>query len=667
MNAKLLGRLALLAAVALAGCRSRRGADANAPPAGPLRIVVMDPLADKLTGDCTRHYAQRKYDELGRFLEKRLGRAVLLAHSESLANVLRLNPGKVHAMIGKESIVAADALQAGVPVGRIACLTGQDGKTTTSGTFVVRAADPAQGLSDLAGRKILFGPREDVERHGAALAMLAVAGVPVPRPVPTSASDNAAALEVMDQAADAAVISTYSLPRLAACGVVAEGDLRPVGTTAPVPFVTVFVTDHLPPEPRRRLLDALLAMKQDPALLEAMESKDGFVAVRPGRNWTDWRGPGRDALSDDVPEKLPEKPAFLWREPMTGVGLSGVAATDTHVLVADKDEPQKHDVWRCLRAADGLELWSLACPAAGKLDYSNSPRANPVICDDGLAYLLGAFGDLHCVRLASGKPLWQTNLARQFGAKLTQWGLCSTPLVVDDKLIVNPGAKDASLVALDRKTGKVIWKSPGRQSAYASFILAAPGGVRQVIGYDATTLGGWDPASGRRLWTLVPKEEGDFNVPTPVFVDGRLLLATENNGTRLYAFDAAGRIVTKPLARNDDLAPDAQTPVVLGRRAFGCCGDLFCLDLAGGLKTLWKAEDGAFEDYAALIAGNGRLLMLTVDGQLLLVRADAGKYQLISRLKLYGQEETEIFSHPALVGQRLYVRNDNSIACVLLR
>jgi outer membrane protein assembly factor BamB len=134
--------------------------------------------------------------------------------------------------------------------------------------------------------------------------------------------------------------------------------------------------------------------------------------------------------------------------------------------------------------------------------------------------------------------------------------------------------------------------------------------VRQVIGYDATTLGGWDVETGRRLWTLVPEEQGDFNVPTPVYGDGKLLVTTENNGTRLYAFDATGRIVPEPRARNDALAPDTQTPVVLGGRAFGCCGKLFCLDLARGLKTVWEAEGRWFQDYGALLAGNGRLLLL---------------------------------------------------------
>ena len=379
--------------------------------------------------------------------------------------------------------------------------------------------------------------------------------------------------------------------------------------------------------------------------------------------WTDWRGPDRDALSRYVPRRLPARARFLWRRPLSGVALSGIAATSRYVIVADKDEQAARDVWRCLDADTGEEIWSLKYPAAGEMDYSNSPRASPVI-HDGLVYLLGAFGDLHCLRLAGGDVVWKTNIVQAFSAELAMWGCCATPLIVDDKLIVNPGAADAAVVALDRRTGAVLWEAPGRPGAYSSFIVGSFGGVRQIVGYDSVSLGGWDVRTGRRLWELLPEIEGDFNVPTPVNVDGKLLLATENNGTRLYGFDAHGRIIPKPLAENLDLTPDASTPVVYNGKVFGCSGGLYCLDLADGLKTLWQAEDDGFDDYASLIAGNGRVLVTSVDGQLLLIDAAAGEYLLASRLRLF--EDVEIWSHPALVGNRLYVRNQSAAYCLLL-
>jgi outer membrane protein assembly factor BamB len=249
--------------------------------------------------------------------------------------------------------------------------------------------------------------------------------------------------------------------------------------------------------------------------------------------------------------------------------------------------------------------------------------------------------------------------------------MTATPLVVDDKLIVNPGAKDASLVALDRKTGEIVWKSPGAAAAYASPIINNFNGQRQVVAYDTDSLGGWDVITGERVWKIIPEKTGDYNVPTPIALGDKLLVATENNSTRLYDFKGRGyqgavRVVDKPQHRFDDLAPDMITPVAYDGMVF--CphnANLYCLD-AKTLELLWQQRDMAFYRYASLVAGNGHVMIMTLDGELLLVRADHTKYQLTARLRLFDDQQTEVWSHPALVQGRLYVRNECSINCLVL-
>ena len=233
---------------------------------------------------------------------------------------------------------------------------------------------------------------------------------------------------------------------------------------------------------------------------------------------------------------------------------------------------------------------------------------------------------------------------------------------------MNPGAKKASVVALDRLTGKVIWKTPGQPAAYAPFVLANMRGRRHIIGYDATSLGGWNIDSGKRIWTVTPPEKDDFNVPTPIAVNDRLLVATENNSTRLYDFLYPSRMIrNRPRADFPDLAPDMITPVVHNQLVFGCHDShLYCLD-PNTLKLLWKAQDESYYRFATLIAGNGRVLITTIDGELLLVRADRKKYELISRLQVLTGEETEVWSHPAITEGRLYIRDKSSITCLLLK
>jgi outer membrane protein assembly factor BamB len=298
------------------------------------------------------------------------------------------------------------------------------------------------------------------------------------------------------------------------------------------------------------------------------------------------------------------------------------------------------------------------------MEFTNVPRAAPVI-HGGFAYLLGAFGDLHCVSVEGSRIVWRRNLIKEFNAKLPTWGMCSSPLLVDDMLVVNPGAPDASLVALGLYTGETLWQTPGEPAGYGSLILGAFGGVRQIVGHDATSLAGWDPNTGKRLWTLLPARKGDFNVPTPLDIDGRLLVATENNGARLYDFDANGRIHPIPIAQNRRLTPDTSTPVAIDGLLFGCFRGFHCLNLHDSLNTLYTSDgSGAFNDYAALIAGNGHVLAITVKGELILLKAAREAFTPLARLRLF--EDTEVWSHPALIGNRLYIRSMKEICCFLL-
>jgi len=266
--------------------------------------------------------------------------------------------------------------------------------------------------------------------------------------------------------------------------------------------------------------------------------------------------------------------------------------------------------------------------------------------------------------LADGKLVWKLNILSKFGGERTAWGTCSSPLIADGKLIINPGGPQAALVALEPESGEVVWKSPGEKHAFASFIAGEFGGRRQLVGYDAASLGGWDVATGRRLWRITPEYEGDFNVPTPIATHGQLLVTTENNGTRLFKFGEGGKAHSQPLAWHEQLAPDTSTPVVLGDRVFGVWGGrLFCLD-ARDLKTLWIGRDRSLHQYASLIASpahGGRLLVTTLSGELLLVDAAANEFRVISREQVF--EGGESMAHPAVANERIYVRSHGGLIC----
>lgn len=633
---------------------------------GPLHLVVMDPLALQLSCTCVPGTGQRRYDQLAKHLEAALGRPVRITFDESLVLALEQVGGAAHLIIGKDSVVRFDAARRNLALRPLAALTDRAGATELKGVFLVRQNSPAKTPADLAGKTVALGPPEDEEAHGAARRALAAAKVGAN--FKNLGSLDAAALALHDGKADAAVVSDFLPPLLEGCGKLDKGSVRVLAASDPVPFIRVFATAAVNAALEKRIADALAAVGKSPTLLAALESKTGFVSLRPEpvMEWADWRGPGRKGFLPQLPRRLPAQPKRLWSAPLTGPAMAGPAATAQFVLVPDKTADARRDLFRCLKAANGKEVWRLEYDAPDELDYSNAPRAMPVI-HDGLAYLQGALGHLHCVELATGKVIWKAHLFDDFRAARLTWGASVSPLVVEDKLILAPGAKEAAVVALDRRTGKVLWKTPGHAAAYSAFIHGNFGGVPQLIGYDVAGLGGWEPKTGRRLWELVPPDGADFNVTTPVVVDGQLLLAAENNATRLHRFGADGKLLSAPAHKNKELAPDTCTPAVVNGKVFATAyGELFCLDLHAGLKTLWREANDLFHDHVTLIAGPNRVLVWTIGGDLLLLDATADRYQVISHLRPFPGKVVDSMAHPAFVGDRIYLRSPKELLCLRL-
>jgi outer membrane protein assembly factor BamB len=340
-----------------------------------------------------------------------------------------------------------------------------------------------------------------------------------------------------------------------------------------------------------------------------------------------------------------------------------LAATRGQVIVSDRELNDTADAFRCLDANSGAELWSVIIPAAGHLDFGNSPRATPLI-DGEFVYLASAFGEIQCVKRSKGEVVWDVDLHADFKPETElPWGMCASPLIVEGNLIVNPGAKDASLAALNAKTGAVVWKSPGAGAAYGSFLAGRFGGRLQIIGHDAASLGGWDAKTGKRIWRLAHRGSKEFGVSTPVAVGDRLLVASENDGTRLFRFSNDGKIDPHPIATNEDLAPDSHTPVVVGQRVFGVWSDLFCLDHTKGLSAVWRGEDKAFGQYASILASPDRVLVVGLNGELVLLSATDSKLRILGRSQIFADDHG-VYSHPALVGNHLYIRGSTEIVCV---
>lgn len=709
-NCRILSCWALLA-VLLTTAPLQATADDAKSAAEPISMVVMDPLALPLSCPCVAGYAQRKYEVLGDYLSKELGRPVEITFAESIKNALdKENVDDVHLIIGKDSVVRAQGEKHKYEPSLLARLVGKDGNVNQTGLIVVRSADPAKKLSDLNGYRILFGPPECDEKFAAARELLEEAGVDMPAEkdaeISHACSDGACMIiDWGDKIRGAAVISSYAAPLLEGCGTIKKGDLRVIGETKPVPFVAAFATNSLSQEDQKKVQEALLKAGKAPGMLAALETMLGFVpedfkpivptkplikaAEKPAatqqpadeakksadvrspttRAWPGWLGPERNGRVEWLPDSLPATLDIVWSRPFLRPGMGGLAATDRHVFVGDRDAANRADVFRCLDAASGEERWSITQPAMGQLDYDNLPRATPLLYQDKVLFF-GAFGDLVCAEIETGRVVWRTNVRLKFLAldKLP-WGTCSSPLLVDDMVIVNPGAPRASIAALDAATGDVRWQTPGEPQGYGSLIAATLGGVRQIVGHTQSTLCGWNAETGKILWSVTPRTGGDFNVPTPIVIGDQLLVATENNGGRLYRFREDGAIDPEHVAVNTKLNPQMSTPIAVGQRVF-CVNRRFdCFDAADDLKTVWTSRDRVFCEFGAAIATDSRVLVQGRGGELVLIDVSGTEPAIVSRSLLTADKTAaaaELLTFPALVGSRLFLRNETAVMCIEL-
>lgn len=377
------------------------------------------------------------------------------------------------------------------------------------------------------------------------------------------------------------------------------------------------------------------------------------------KDWNQFRGPTRDGRVAWLPDTLPDSPSAVWTAFLSSSGIGGIAATGDYVIVGSRDSTDKLDVFQAFSAQSGKLLWQYRKKAEAQLDYGNSPRTTPLIWGP-CVFTLGALGDLACLDLESGIPLWQKSLLKDFGGKLPAWGYSGSPIMHDERLFVQPGGPSAAVAALDPITGETLWKTKGNPAAYASLSIAH----QQLIGLDSAGVVGWHLSGGDELWRIKPQIQGDFGVPTPLVTGDRLLLTSENNGTRLHEWkDKQFEIEYDSI--NERPSPDSQTPVVVGNRAFIADGRLYCLSLEDDLQTLWTLNERAFRGYSSLLATEDRLLALTASSELLLIDIGAPKGELLDRLKL-SDKRIKTLSHPAIVGKRLYARIGQSLMCIEL-
>ncbi len=400
-------------------------------------------------------------------------------------------------------------------------------------------------------------------------------------------------------------------------------------------------------------------------------------------DWPQYLGPDRDGTSTETgllrtwPE---EGPTVLWSAPV-GIGYGGPAVSGGRVYLLDRDE-KVGDNLRCLDLSSGKELWNFAYNAPGSFHHPGS-RTTPTV-DGNHVYTCGPLGDLYCIDVAAHKPVWNKNIWKDFGGEeLPRWAITQNPLVYRDLLIVAPQTPQAGVVAYDKLTGEIKWKSSSLSGnvGYVSPSIVKPGGEDHLIMITASvgrgrnagggTVYGMDPMTGKVLWTYGNWQCG---IPIPDAVDageGRILI------TGGYSAGAAmikvqkktdGGYEVTELYKNIDFGSHTQPPILykdhfyaqytINERSDG----LVCMNMDGQVE--WSTgEDPLFNKGGSVLADG---LLLSVDGNTMLYLIDpdpSGFKPLASAVML---EPGENWAPIALVDGKLLIRDHKNLKCVLV-
>lgn len=381
--------------------------------------------------------------------------------------------------------------------------------------------------------------------------------------------------------------------------------------------------------------------------------------------WPQWRGPNRDgqAIGPEWPERLEENSLEkLWRVPL-GPSYSGPIVTE-HLVFTTETENKELEVVIALDRKTGRERWRAEWEGAMTVPFfaaSNGSwiRSTPAYDGESL-YVAGMRDVLVCLDAETGQERWRVDFVDQFNTSLPAFGFVCSPLVEEASVYVQAGA---SVVKLDKETGKVVWRTLDdgggmNGSAFSSPIVATLAGKRQLLVQTREDLAGVDLETGDVLWTQeVPAFRG-MNILTPVVVGDAVFTSSYRNRSWLYRVAESEDQFHVETAWSNNVQAYMSTPIVIDGHAYLHLQNrrFACINLETGERT-WTSQP--FGKYASLIAQGNRFLALDAGGRLLLIKANPREFELIGDVQI---SDAETWAHLAVSGDELFVRELGAIA-----
>lgn len=363
-------------------------------------------------------------------------------------------------------------------------------------------------------------------------------------------------------------------------------------------------------------------------------------------DWPVWRGINHDGISTEKLTRTAVKK--LWNAQI-GIGFASFTVADGRVYTTGHADSK--DTVFCFDAASGKQVWKHDYAAdLGDKYYEGGTSATPTI-ENGKAYHLSRWGDLFCFDAATGKVVWQKNIQKETEANIPDWGFSGSPLVSGKLLILNVGKAGT---AVEKATGKLVWKSDTDNAGYSTPYPISVNGKAQVVIGSGRAYKGVDPTNGTVLWEHTWSTSYGVNAADPILSGTKLFISSGyNKGCALLDLASA---TPAEVWRSRVMKNQFNSSVLIEGHLYGSDGDesktssLKCIDFATGAEKWSEPSTG----FCSLMAADGKLIIVTAKGELIIAKASPSKFEPISRTPVLSGR---CWSAPVLANGRIYARN----------
>lgn len=383
------------------------------------------------------------------------------------------------------------------------------------------------------------------------------------------------------------------------------------------------------------------------------------VSNRTIDDWPQWRGRNRDGISAErgLLKSWPQGgPPLAWRTTGTGEGYSSFSAAHGRLYTLGARGGTEYVI--AIDAATGKKAWEVGIGSRFSNDQGDGSRGTPVT-DGHQLYALGANGDLVSLDAATGKQAWKVNLLQQFGGRNIRWGLSESPLVLQDRILVNAGARGASIVALKKSDGSLLWKSGNDEAGYSSAVLHRVGSIPQAIFFTAVRAVGVDTRDGRELWSYSKVANRTANIATPIVRGDRVFLSSDyGTGAALLQLTPNGNTVNaREVYFTNEMRNHHASSVLVGDHLYGFSSAILTAMKFDTGEVTWRDRSVG---KGSVIFADDRLYLFSERGVMGLAEATPAGYREHGRFTLQtGSRPT--WSHPVVANGRLYIRDQDTV------